>query len=242
MRDPNENGWKSSAPNWIKRMGDQGDFSREFILDAPMLKRVALARPSNALDVGCGEGRFCRLLSNMGVAATGIDPIAAMVETAQARDKNGDYHIGFAEELPFEDASFDLVVSYLTLIDINDPAVAIAEMVRVLRPKGRLLVANLSSFATSYMISGKRICRDTGEEICPLGDYLSIQKMWKEWGGIHVQNWHRPLSFYMKCFLDQELSLRFFDEPAPSGGPEKLLKAYEKMPYQMMMEWQKAAT
>jgi|TARA_B110000908_G_C10144435_1_gene398351 hypothetical protein len=44
----------------------------------------------------------------------------------------------------------------------------------------------------------------------------------------------------MKCFLKQNLTLSFFDEPTPSGGPDKILKAYEKMPYQMMMERQKS--
>lgn len=222
-------------------MGDQGDFSREFILDIPMLKRVELARPSNALDVGCGEGRFCRLLSGMGVSTTGLDPIATMIDAACKRDAKGDYHIGFAEDLPFKNASFDLVVSYLSLIDIDDPAVAIAEMARVLRPNGRMLIANLSSFATSSMPLGKRICRDTGDEIRPLGAYLEIQKMWLQWGGLRIQNWHRPLSFYMQCFLEQDLALTFFDEPLPSGGPEKLVKAYHSMPYQMMMEWHKPA-
>lgn len=65
----------------------------------PTLKRVKLARSSNALDVGCGVVRFCRLLSDMGVAPTGIDPIEAMINAACKRDPKGDYQIGFAEEL-----------------------------------------------------------------------------------------------------------------------------------------------
>lgn len=132
------------------------------------------------------------------------------------------------------------MISYRSLIDINDAAVAIAEMACVLRPNGRILIANLSSFATSSMPLGKRICRETGDEIRPLGAYLEIQKIWLQLGGVHIQNWHRPLSFYMQAFLVQELLLTFFDEPHPSGGPEKLVKAYRSMPYQMMMEWQKS--
>jgi ubiquinone/menaquinone biosynthesis C-methylase UbiE len=165
-------------------MGDEGDFSREFLLDAPMLKQVELAQPLTELDVGCGEGRFCRMMSGMGISATGMDPITAMIDATRARDPQGDYHIGFAEDLPFEDSSFDLVVSYLTLIDIDDPAAAIAQMVRVLRPNGRLLIANLSSFATSYLAQGNRICRDTGEDIRPLGDYLNIHKISVDLGGL----------------------------------------------------------
>ncbi|MEP5152536.1 class I SAM-dependent methyltransferase [Planktotalea sp.] len=238
-RDLDENGWETSAPNWIKRTGDDGDFSRQFVLDAPMLARVALAHPQNALDVGCGEGRFCRKLGSMGVQTVGLDPIPAMIEAAQQSDPKGQYTLGFAEELPFKDESFDLIVSYLALIDIDDPAKAISEMFRVLKPNGRILVANLSSFSTSSAAIGRRYCKDTGEELRPLGRYLDVQKDWFEWDGLRIQNWHRPLSSYMQWFLEHGLVLTHFDEPQPSGGPIERVEAYQKMPYLMMMEWQK---
>ena len=227
MRDPDENGWVSAAPAWINKIGDIGNFSRQFVLDAPMLERVKQLRPTRALDVGCGEGRFCRKLQRLGTAACGLDPVAAMIDAAKKRDPEGSYTVGFAEKLPFEDDTFDLVVSYLSLIDIDSPEAAISEMARVLKPCGRLLVANLSSFATSSIAFGRRRCKDTGEELRPLGEYLRPRKDWIEWEGFRVQNWHRPLSNYMKCFLAHELRLTYFDEPEPTGGPECRVKAYQ---------------
>jgi ubiquinone/menaquinone biosynthesis C-methylase UbiE len=238
-RDPDENGWKTSAPNWISRTGDQGDFSRQFVLDTPMMERVKISNPKNALDVGCGEGRFCRKLTDIGITAVGLDPVPAMIRAAQQQDQKGKYTIGFAEELPFRDESFDLVVSYLSLIDIDDPEMAISEMVRVLKPNGHILVANLSSFSTSSSAFGRRYCRDSGEELRPLGLYLEERKDWYEWGGLRIQNWHRPLSRYMQWFLGQQLNLTHFDEPQPIEGPQERVNAYQKMPYLMMMEWQK---
>lgn len=238
-RDPDENGWAASASTWIDLTGDQGDFSRQFVLDAPMLARVQLARPDSVLDVGCGEGRFCRKLLGVGIAACGLDPVPAMIDAAQKQDQNGQYTLGFAEDLPFQDESFDLVVTYLSLIDIDGPEVAISEMARVLKPGGRILVANLSSFATSSSVVGRRYCRDTGEELRPLGRYLEERKSWFEWDGLRVQNWHRPLSRYMQWFLEHRLTLTFFDEPQPNAGPEKRVRGYQNMPYLMMMEWQK---
>ena len=239
MRDPDENGWASSAAAWIDRVGDTGDFSRQFVLDTPMLERAERLRPKRALDVGCGEGRFCRKLQRLGAVTWGLDPVAAMIDAARKQDPDGSYTVGFAEELPFEDNTFDLVVSYLSLIDIDGPDAAISEMARVLRPRGRLLVANISSFATSSSTFGKRYCKDTGEELRPLGQYLRERKDWFEWDGLRVQNWHRPLSKYMKCFLAEELRLTCFDEPEPAGGPESRVKAYQTMPYLMIMEWEK---
>ncbi|MEM8793140.1 MAG: class I SAM-dependent methyltransferase [Pseudomonadota bacterium] len=205
-----------------------------------MIARVEALQPKTALDVGCGEGRFCRMLADLNVATVGIDPVEAMVQEARRRDPAGDYHLGFAEDLPFGDEAFDLVVSYLSLIDIDHLDQAVAEMARVLKPGGRLLVANLSSFSTSSSMVGERYCRETGEELRPLGRYLVEQKQWFEWDGLRVQNWHRPLSTYMQAFLASGLSLRLFDEPAPSSGPPERIQAYARMPFLMMMEWEKA--
>lgn len=239
MRDPDENGWTFSAPAWIRRMGDTGDFSRQHVLDAPMIEQVRAANPKHVLDVGCGEGRFCRMLGQMGIQTVGIDPVEAMVQAARERDETGDYRLGFAEALPCEDQSFDLVVTYLSLIDIDDLDGAASEMVRVLRPGGRLLIANLSSFSTSSALVGKRICRDTGERLRPLGRYLTEEKAWLEWDGLRIQNWHRPLSRYMSAFLSLGLTLRVFDEPRPNGGPPERIAGYDAMPYLMMMVWEK---
>ncbi len=238
-RDPDENGWQSSAPAWIARMDDGGDFSRAHVLDRVMLGRATAQRPQNALDIGCGEGRFCRLLSRTGIATTGLDPVAEMIKAAQGTHPEGEYIQGFAENLPFPEASFDLIVSYLSLIDIDDADRAIAEMARVTKPGGRILVANLSSFSTSGAIAGHRICKETGEDIRPLGHYLTEEKTWFEWDGLRIRNWHRPLSRYMQWFLQAGLTLTHFDEPQPTGGPPDRVAAYAKNPYLMVMEWVK---
>ena len=239
MRNPDENGWMSSAPAWLDRMDDGGDFSRRYVLDDPMLERVKAFQPKTALDVGCGEGRFCRKLADLNIATVGIDPVEQMIAQASRRHAEGNYCIGFAEDLPFDDASFDLVVAYLSLIDIDGLDEAVDEMARVLKPGGRLLIANLSSFSTSSAVFGKRRCQDTGEELRPLGRYLVEEKAWFEWGGLRIQNWHRPLSTYMHAFLSEGLSLRYFDEPRPTGAPPERVQSYERMPYLMMMEWEK---
>jgi threonine/homoserine/homoserine lactone efflux protein len=156
------NGWDESAAAWIADMGTRGDYGREFVLDQPMIGRVKGRGFQRALDVGCGEGRFCRMLKELGVTAVGIDPTKALVQHAKQQDPEGEYRLGIVEALEFADRSFDLVVSYLTLIDIPDVRAAITEMSRVLRPRGTLLIANLSSFITAGPPSGW--VRDPGGE------------------------------------------------------------------------------
>lgn len=173
-------------------------------------------------------------------ATAGIDPTEAMVAHARKCDPRGDYRIGRAEALDFPNDSFDLVVSYLTLIDIPDVARGIAEMARVLRPGGTLLIANINSFATAGGPEGW-VDDETGERRFFVDDYLTERVEWYSWSGIKVQNWHRPLGTYMSLLLAQKLELRHFDEPAPQGGNPADVERYMRQPGFMVMEWQKPA-
>jgi SAM-dependent methyltransferase len=234
-------GWNQSAQAWIDNSGEHGDDSRRYILDPVMQQRLVARRYSRALDVGCGEGRFCRLMQGQGIATVGIDPTTALIEEAQRRDPAGDYREGVAERLDFTDASFDLVVSYLTLIDIPPLEAAIAEMARVLAPGGSLLIANLNPFLTAC------INRDwqtdaAGQRLhWPLDDYLTEKPLWVEWAGIRVVNWHRPMETYMRLLLGRGLVLNFFAEPKPTGGDADFVERATRVPWFHVMEWRKPA-
>ncbi len=236
------NGWLESAAAWIEEQGKEGDFGRKYTLDPVMLPRSLARRPRTALDVGCGEGRFCRLLRKNGVAATGIDPTPELLAYARKKDPGGTYQEGIAEELPYADGSFDLVVSYLTLIDIPDYRRAIGEMARVLRPGGTLLIANLTSFNTAAN-EGGWVRGEKGELLhYPIDHYLEERWAWMAYRGIRVRNYHRPLRDYMSALLDTGLRLTYFDEPEPTGAAPAVKSAkYRRVPYFLVMEWEKAA-
>jgi len=228
-------GWEESATAWIADVGETGDFGRAHVLDAPMLARVRGRGFRRALDVGCGEGRFCRMLQQEGVATIGIDPTEPLLDEARRRDPKGDYRLGRAESLDFPADDFDLVVSYLTLIDIADMPGAITEMTRVLQPGGTLLIANLTSFATA----GEWLHEDGGEPYFVIDRYLEERGQWSSWRGIRVWNWHRPLGSYMSALLRAGLILRHFSEPEPRGGAPAVAEPYRRVPWFLLMEWEK---
>lgn len=113
---------------------------------------TALCSPMSAdiaLDVGCGPGlvacHFAPLVAHM----TGIDITPEMVrlaENAQAERGlvNMAWHVGPADPLPFGDGSFSLVVTRYSLHHFQRPRAAMTEMVRVCRPGGRILVADVA--------------------------------------------------------------------------------------------------
>lgn len=231
-------GWDESAAAWLTDMGQSGDYARVHVLDRPMLGRVRGRGFDTALDVGCGEGRFCRMLRAEGIVPVGIDPTKALLEAARQRDPAGAYHLGRAEALPFAEAAFDLVVSYLTLIDIADAEAAIAEMARVLRPGGSLLIANLASHVTAagpdHWVKGR-----DGVARFLIDNYAETRAEWVMWRGIRIRNWHRPLGDYMAMLLGQGLVLRHFEEPMPYGGDPERGARYRRVPWFVLMEWQK---
>jgi SAM-dependent methyltransferase len=230
------NGWEQSAGPWIAAMGEKGDWGREHVLDPVMLERVSARQFERALDVGCGEGRFCRMLKARRIPVVGIDPTEALLAQARKCDPGGDYQLARAEALPFPGASFDLVVSYLTLIDIADFRMALQEMVRVLRPDGTLLIANLNGFVTSCP-NGWVKDADGRYLHHRVDRYLEEFPEWVEWSGIRIENWHRPLAAYMREFLASGLTLTFFDEPIPRSGDAEHQRRYRRVPWFMVMEW-----
>lgn len=233
--DHSGNGWETSAKAWINAMGDSGDFGRVHVLDIPMMERVRIGKFERALDVGCGEGRFCRMLRAEGITTVGVEPTTSLREAAQERDKQGRYIDARAESLPFTADSFDLVVCYLSLIDIEGLEEAIREMARVLRPGGSLLIANLNSFNTA---GGWK--RPEGERpYFEIDDYLEERPIWMAWSNIAIRNWHRPLSTYIRLLLENGLRLVHYDEPRPTGGDPEKVARYTRSPYFNLMEWQK---
>jgi SAM-dependent methyltransferase len=232
-------GWDQSAAAWIAALGEHGDYTRTHILDPVMRARIAARGFASALDVGCGEGRFCRIMRQHGISTVGIDPTSALLDRARHLDPTGDYRCACAEELPFPDEQFDLVISYLSLIDIADAERAISEMARVLKRGGTLVIANLTSFASAAATGWVRDENGKAVHCHPVDNYLDERAEWFEWDGIRVKNWHRPLSTYMSLLLKQDLRLTFFDEPAAVDNGDEPATLVRRRPWAMVMEWRK---
>jgi len=98
-----------------------------------------------ALDVGCGTGALVRFMRSKGASPIGLECTEPQMAAAKQADPDnaGDYVEGVAQDLPFEDDSFDLVTFSYSLhhVPIKEMKVAMREAARVLRPGGHLFVA-----------------------------------------------------------------------------------------------------
>jgi len=235
-------GWVASAGAYID-FQDGGDPSRVVLLDPVMLRLCGDVTGKRVLDLGCGEGRFCRMLADRGARCAGIDVTPEMASTARERGP-GDYALSDAARLPFQDQTFDLVVSYITLVDIPDYRRAIAECARVLKPGGSIVAANLGFTSANALPNSGWLRDEDGRRVYfALDHYAEERAQWYEWRNIRIENYHRPLSGYMKAYLASGLALRFFDEPVPEDQSLEAHPEFEnwfRVPYFNVMRWEKA--
>ena len=134
---------------WIA--GDFGAIAREIGVPAAedFVARMGLEPGARVLDIACGTGNATIPLARRGARVTGLDMIPHLLEEARARaDREGlgiRFDEGFAERLPYPDGSFDVLVSMFGIMFSPFPATVVSEMARVLRPGGRLALANWTS-------------------------------------------------------------------------------------------------
>lgn len=104
--------------------------------------------PGVALDAACGTGRHTRHLVDLGHCVIAVDASPDMLELARARAPEAELHVGDLHSLPVPDDHVDVVVCALALTHVPDLRAAMAELVRVLRPGGHLVISDAHGLAT----------------------------------------------------------------------------------------------
>lgn len=126
-----------------------GHYERTAVELEPVAEHVVslagIARGQRVLDLATGTGNAALLAARSGAAVTGLDASARLLEVARGRAAAEGLDVEFVQgdlhALPFDDGSFDVVVSVFGLIFATDAERAFAELMRVLEPDGRALVS-----------------------------------------------------------------------------------------------------
>jgi SAM-dependent methyltransferase len=119
------------------------------------------------LDVGCGTGTLATRLSQAGYRMSGVDPSEGMLRVLRERAPEVHAVRAPGTDLPFSDDSFDLVLSVAVMHHIAHPdevSRTLAEMVRVAKPSGRILVWDHNPLNPYWGPLMARVPQDTGEE------------------------------------------------------------------------------
>jgi SAM-dependent methyltransferase len=149
---------------WGARAGDWAALTAGFSAPAwaASADATAIGAGTRVLDVGCGSGELCALAAGRGASVSGLDASGAMVELARRRVPGADLRVGAMERLPWPDGAFDVVTAVNALAFAADPAAALAELARVTRPGGQVVVCGWDATADNELMQVMAALRELG--------------------------------------------------------------------------------
>jgi SAM-dependent methyltransferase len=216
--------WEREALNWAAWARTPGHDSYWHYRD----RFFALLPPPRraTLDLGCGEGRVARDLRSRGHRVTCVDASPTLLGLARDADPEGEYLLADAAALPFPDASFDLVVTYNSLIDIQDMPGAVREAARVLERGGRVCACVLHPLADA----GAWESREPDARFVVSDTYFGRRRFEGtfERDGLTItfRSWCYPLEAYARAFEDAGLLIEALREPPDPRAPTR----WERLP------------
>ena len=205
--------WEREATNWIAWARKPGHdaywgYSPAFFELVPPPGRATL-------EIGCGEGRVARDLTTRGHRVTAIDSAPTLLAAARAADPDGHYLLADGADLPVDDASFDLVVAYNSLMDVQDMPGTVAEAARMLESGGRLCAC----VTHPLMDAGRFETRDPDAPFVIEGTESYFGRRRYEGTFAHdglemtFRGWCYPLEDYFRAFEPAGLQVEALREP-----------------------------
>ena len=145
---------------WYEIYQNEGSYTNYALQKQQRFVLELVDRTENAkriLDIGCGAGITALELAHKGYEVSGIDLAPNMIQRAraEARQRNivCDFRVGIAENLPYPGQSFDVLLALGLLGNILDDRLALTEMARVLKSRGRLIVTMPNLLALDLLIA-----------------------------------------------------------------------------------------
>lgn len=225
--------WEANAENWTRFTRAGYDVYRDALNTPAFLSMLPPVSGLAGLDIGCGEGANTRRLARLGARMQAVDVAPTFIRHALAEEEREPldiaYQVADGMALPFVDASFDFATAFMSLMDMPDPGLAIAEAARVLRPGGFL---QFSIIHPCFSPPHRRPIRDLqGRDIAlEIGGYFDCNDGYvNEWifgsipkgqrAGIEpfrTPMFHRTLSQWVGFICHAGLAIKQFGEPTAS--------------------------
>jgi len=205
--------WEARARDWITWVRKPGHDSYDRYHRDQFLP---LLRPPGrrTLDVGCGEGRLTRHLAALGHRVVGIDASPTLIAAARELAPDMELQVGNASALPFDDASFDQIVSFMCLHDVDDLDGAVREIARVLEPGGVacLAVVHPLNSAGRFEKHGRFVIRGSYLDAFRYSDVVARGEL-----SMTFESQHRPISAYFDALAGAGLVVDALREPVTQG-------------------------
>jgi len=226
--DSSTKSWELIAQDWTK-FAEMNDY-RNFFLIPHTIKLIGNIAGKSILDLGCGEGGYARILAKKGAKVTAIDGSTKLIEIAKEKAKQEGLSITFlvknAKSLDgINDNYFDIALSAMSLMEVEDYENTIKEVWRVLKSDGEFFISTLHPCFTGKDIRWQK--GQNGELLFVRVDNYFDKTPWEEF--IDPKKFknkvtfrHMPLQDLINPLLKHGFKLMKLYEPVPTSEQKRL--------------------
>ena len=219
--------WDQNAHAWASSLKSGHDLVNEIFGVPVFLESLGKIDGLEILDAGCGEGRSSRHLAACGAQVTGVDISREMIAHALSQEAENplgiSYRVGSCNDLSrFQGRHFDLVSSFMALMDMPDLAETLSEFHRIIRPGGRLaiMVRHPCHFTPGFSILKNHLGERSGLTVSAYFGHQPYPERWRfpaqTEGAFNTTRFPYTLSDYVNGFLGNGFELASLSEPKPT--------------------------
>jgi len=207
--------WEAEAADWVRWARTEGHDAYWRYRDA-FFDRIVPPPGPRTLEMGCGEGRVTRDLVARGHTVVAVDGSPTLLAHAAGADGTSGYVQADAAALPLAAGSFDVVVAYNSLMDVDDLPGTVAEAARALRVGGSLCIC-----ITHPVVDGGHFDGEGPDAPYVLSDtYMgtsAFDAVESRHGlTMHFRGWHHSLEVYVSAIVGAGLLIDALREPVPA--------------------------
>lgn len=232
--------WEQNAEAWTVLSRKGYDLYRDYLNTPAFFETLPDVEGLKGLDIGCGEGYNTRLLAKKEAYVTGIDITETFIKYALEEENKNPLGIKYlradAQELPFENESFNFAAAFMSLMDIPDAEKAISEVYRVLKPGGFFQFSiSHPCFATPYR---KNLRNEEGLTYAiAVGNYFAKKEFIEEWifnaapaelknsfSKFRIPRFPKTISEWFNILIKTGFTIEFVNEPCPDDKTVKKIQ------------------
>jgi len=251
--------WNKAAESWVEFVRSGKNYYAKYLNGPALKKMVGNIKGKRVLEIGCGEGYFSRLFAKAGAKVVGVDLSDALIKAAKEEEERHPlgvkYFAADAADLSMLNSKiFDIAYCHFVLEDMPDYEGAIAEVSRVLKAKGRFIVAMEHPCFSTRILGGKtisgwetRLAEDGSKEYpyYRIENYFRRHSYTFEWKHSRLRSsfvttgFHRTLSDYLNALTKHGLVITRLDEPKPLRKGVSVhppMKKHYRVPQSLVIE------
>lgn len=226
MKFKTNTSWDDQANWYDKIVGEDGSYYHQQVIIPNLLTRLGEIKNKKILDLGCGQGFFCRILSKKHAKVIGIDLSEKLIQIAKKYLTNNiQYFVANSENLSFlEENSFDFVISILSIGNIRNIEETFKEIYKILKLNGKFIfviihpcfrIPRQSSweYDENSKIQYRRIQRYFSEMEIPIITHPSkVKNQDKIQDQDYSLMFHRPLQSLFKSLINNHFLISDLEE------------------------------